>query len=85
MRTHVHVGEEAKRGITRGQEKVLGEVEGREDNDVVRQKRDQLCRTRGEGQSEGEGMRAYTNDVCEGTPRNAITLHADMNVHLNNF
>lgn len=24
MRTHVHVGEEAKRGITRGQEKVLG-------------------------------------------------------------
>lgn len=42
MRTHVHVGEEAKRGITRGQEKVLREVEGREGNDVVRQKRDQL-------------------------------------------
>ena len=68
MCTHVHVGEEAKRGITRGQEKVLGEVEDREGNDIVRQKRDQLCRTRDEGQSEGEGMRAYTNDVCEGTP-----------------
>lgn len=52
MCTHVHVGEEAKRGIMREQEKVLGEVEGREGNDVVRQKRDQLCRMRGEEQSD---------------------------------
>lgn len=52
MRTHAHVGEGAKRGITRGQEKVLREVEGREGNDVVRQKRDQLCRTRDEEQSD---------------------------------
>lgn len=47
-----HVGKEAKRGIPRGQEKVLGEVEGREGNDVVRQKRDQLCRMRNEEQSD---------------------------------
>lgn len=47
-----HVGKEAKRGIMREQEKVLGEVEGREGNDVVRQKRDQLCRMRGEEQSD---------------------------------
>ena len=52
MCTHVYVGEEAKRGIMREQEKVLGEVEGREGNDVVRQKRDQLCRMRGEEQSD---------------------------------
>lgn len=30
-------------------------------------------------------MRAYTNDVSEGTLKNPITLSADINVHLNDF